>query len=100
MICFFVHIKISYYWFNRQELLQKAKNKCNNCGGKEKAAECYIANKHARKEKTNNEYNDLSKEEKCRKRKSQRDRYHMNTSLNERLKLYQRNYYTSEKIRK
>ena len=29
-----------YYWFNRQELLQKAKEKYDNCGGKEKASEC------------------------------------------------------------
>ena len=25
---------MSDYWFNRQELLQKAKNKYHNCGGK------------------------------------------------------------------
>ena len=31
-------MKISYYWFNRQELLQKAKEKCHYCSGKEKAA--------------------------------------------------------------
>ena len=24
---FFVHIKMSYYWFNRKELLQKAKDR-------------------------------------------------------------------------
>ena len=30
----FVHIKMSYYWFNRQELLQKAKDKYHNDGGK------------------------------------------------------------------
>ena len=41
----FVHIKMSYYWFNRQELLQKAKNKYHNCGGKEKAAEYYLENR-------------------------------------------------------
>ena len=48
MICFitkifffvtiFVHIKISYYWFNRPELLQKSKDKYHNCGREEKAA--------------------------------------------------------------
>ena len=31
---------MSYYWFNRQELLRKAKEKYHNCGGKDKAAEC------------------------------------------------------------
>ena len=38
MICFFVHIKMSYYFLNRQELLQKAKNKYHSCDGKKKAA--------------------------------------------------------------
>ena len=36
---------MSYYWFNRQELLQKAKDKYHNCGGKEKVNEYYIENK-------------------------------------------------------
>ena len=35
---FFIHIKMSYYWFNAQELLEKAKDRYHNCGGKEKAA--------------------------------------------------------------
>ena len=34
----FVHIKTSYYGFNKEELLQKAKDRYYNCGGKEKAA--------------------------------------------------------------
>ena len=29
---------MSYYWFNRQELLQKSKDKYHNSGGKRKAA--------------------------------------------------------------
>ena len=33
---------MSYYWFDRQEFVQKAKNKYDNCGGKEKAAEYYL----------------------------------------------------------
>ena len=45
MIHFFVHIKMSYYWFNRQELLQKAKDKYHICGGKEEAAKCFTDNK-------------------------------------------------------
>ena len=40
---------MSYYWFNRQELLQKAKDKYS-CGGKERAADYYIANKDVIKE--------------------------------------------------
>ena len=46
---FFVQIKISCYFFIRQELLSKAKDRYY-CGGKEKAAECYIANKEILKE--------------------------------------------------
>ena len=32
-------MKMSYYWFNKKELLQKFEEKYHNCGGKEKAAE-------------------------------------------------------------
>ena len=38
---------MSYYWFNRQEILQKAKERYS----KEKAAEYYLKNKEAIKEK-------------------------------------------------
>ena len=38
---------MSYYWFNRQEIQQKAKEKCS----KEEAAEYYKQNKEAIKEK-------------------------------------------------
>ena len=31
---FFVHMKMSYYWFNRHKLLRKAKDRYNNGGGK------------------------------------------------------------------
>ena len=37
MIWFFVHIKMSYYFFSRQELSQKAKDRYCTCGGKENA---------------------------------------------------------------
>ena len=47
---------MSYYWFNRQELLQKAKEKYHNCRRKEKTTEYYLANKDAIKEKANNKY--------------------------------------------
>ena len=36
---------MSYYWFNKEEVLQKAKQRYNNCGVKEKADEYYRANK-------------------------------------------------------
>ena len=41
---------MSYYWFNRQEILQKAKERYS----KEKAAEYYSKNKEAIKEKSKN----------------------------------------------
>ena len=46
----FVHIKMSYYFFNRQQSLQKAKYRYHNCGGKEKAAQYYIKNKEVLKQ--------------------------------------------------
>ena len=70
----FFNLKMSYYWFNRQELLQKAK-KNNDFGGKEKAAEYYLTNKEVIKEKANNKYRNLSKEQKEAKRKYGQDRY-------------------------
>ena len=54
---------MSYCWFNKEELLQKAKEKYDN-GGKEKAAEYYQANKDVIKQKANERYKNLSKEEK------------------------------------
>ena len=39
---------MSYYWFNRKEILQKAKERYS----KEKAAEYYSQNKEAIKEKS------------------------------------------------
>ena len=42
------YIKMSYYWFNRQEILQNAKEKFS----KVKAAEYYKQNKEAIKEKS------------------------------------------------
>ena len=51
---------MNYYWFNRQEILQKAKEKYS----KEKAAEYYKQNKEAIKEKSKEHYKNLSQEEK------------------------------------
>ena len=53
-------IKMSYYWFNRKEILLKAEEKYS----KEKAAEYYLQNKEAIKEKSRDWYKNLSKEEK------------------------------------
>ena len=49
---------MNYYWFNRQEILQKAKEKYS----KEKAAEYYKQNKEAIKEKSKERYKNLSQE--------------------------------------
>ena len=51
---------MSYYWFNRQEILQKAKERYS----KEKAAEYYLKNKEAIKEKARERYENVSQEEK------------------------------------
>ena len=51
---------MSYYWFNRQEILQKAKEKSS----KEKTAEYYAQNKEAIKEKSREHYKNLSQQEK------------------------------------
>ena len=51
---------MNYYWFNKQEILQKAKEKFS----KEKAAEYYKHNKEAIQEKSRVHYKNLSQEEK------------------------------------
>ena len=62
---------MSYYWSNRQEILQKAKERCS----KEKAAEYYLKNKEAIKEKSKIWYKNLSQEEKDKINKYQRKKY-------------------------
>ena len=64
---------MSYYWFNRQELLQKAKDEYHN-GGRKKAAEHYLKNKDVIKEKANNKYKYLSEEQKEGRRRYGKDR--------------------------
>ena len=66
---------MSYYWFSREELLKKAKEKYGNKGGKEKAAQYYKDNKEAIKEKAKNKYKNLREEEKELKRQYSRIRY-------------------------
>ena len=55
---------MSYYWFNRQEILQKAKERYS----KKKATEYYLQNKEAIKENSRQRYKNLSEEEKTRLR--------------------------------
>ena len=59
---------MSYYWFNKQELLNKAKEKYENNGGKKKAAKYYKDNEDVLKEKARNKYKNLAEEEKELKR--------------------------------
>ena len=51
---------MSYYQFNKQEILQKTKEEYSQ----EKAVEYYLKNKEVIKEKARNCYGNLSKEEK------------------------------------
>ena len=59
---------MSYYWFNRQEILQKA----NERHSKEIAAKYYTQNKEAIKEKSRGRYKNLSQEEKDKIKEYQR----------------------------
>ena len=59
---------MSYYWFIRQEILQKAKEKYS----KKKAAEYYAQNKEAIKEKSREHYKNFSQEEKDKIKEYQR----------------------------
>ena len=62
---------MNYYWFNRQEILQKARAKYS----KEKAAEYYKQNKKTIKEKSRERYNNLSQGEKDKIKEYQRKKY-------------------------
>ena len=62
---------MNYYWFNRQEILQKAKK----IYSKGKAAEYYLRNKEAIKEKSRERYKNLSEEEKNKIKEYQRRKY-------------------------
>ena len=62
---------MSYYQFNRQEILQKAKEK----NYKEKAAEYYLQNKEALKEKARDCYRNLPEEEKSKIKEYQKKKY-------------------------
>ena len=53
---------MSYYWFDRQEILQIVKERYS----KEKAAEYYVQNKEAINKKSRGRYKNLSQEQKTR----------------------------------
>ena len=60
---------MSYYQFNKKEVLQKAKGNYS----KEKAAEYYLKNKEAIIEKSKNQCKNLSKEEREKIKECQRE---------------------------
>ena len=66
---------MSYYWFNRKDLLKKAKEKYYNKGVKEKAAKYYEDNKEAIKEKARKKYKIYTEKEKELKRQYSKNRY-------------------------
>ena len=53
---------MSYYWFNRQEILQKAKERCS----KEKSPEYYVQNKETIKESQESVIKTCRKKKKAR----------------------------------
>ena len=62
---------MNYYWFNRQKILKKAKEKYS----KEKAAEYYLKNTDTKKEKLRERYKNLSQEKKDKIKEYQRKNY-------------------------
>ena len=55
---------MSYYWFNRKDLLKRARDKYHKEGGKERTADYYERNKEKIKNKQRDRYKDFSTEEK------------------------------------
>ena len=62
---------MNYYWFNRQEILQKTKENYSQ----EKAAEYYKQNTEAIKEKSREHYKDLSQKEKDKIKEYRKRKY-------------------------
>ena len=62
---------MNYYWFNRQEILQKAKENYS----KEKTSEYYKQDKEAIKEKSREHYKYLSQQEKDKIKEYQKKKY-------------------------
>ena len=71
---------MSYYHFNKKEVLQKAKEKYS----KEKGAEYYLNNKDAIKEKSKNWYKNWSEEEKDKIKEYQRKKISATDSVQKR----------------
>ena len=59
---------MSYYWFNREELLNKARDRYYNKGGKEKAAKYNWEDIEDLREDSINMYRNLSDNERRKKR--------------------------------
>ena len=59
---------MSYYWFSKKEILQKAKERYS----KEESVEYYLQNKEAIKGKSKKRYKNLSKKEKYKVKEYQR----------------------------
>ena len=69
---------MNHYLFNREKLLQKAWDKYHNKCRKQKATEYYRRNADLIKFEAKNKYKNLSKKEKNKKGKYQRERYYYN----------------------
>ena len=70
----------SYYWKNREELLQKAHDKYHNKGGKERAKRYYQENKEEIKKKERLKYGFVPENEKDVIRERSLRRYYKNKS--------------------
>ena len=62
---------MSYYWFNKQGILQKAKRTYS----KEKGAEYYLQDKEIIKQKARDSYRNLSEKEKNEIKEYQKKKY-------------------------
>ena len=62
---------MKYYWFNRQEILQKARERYS----KEKVAEYFAQNKESINEKSRECYKNLSQEKKTRLKRIKEKKY-------------------------
>ena len=90
---------MSYHWDNRDEILKKSYHRYHNRGGKVNAAKYYKKNADLLRYEANLKYKNMSKMEKDKKRKYQRERYH-HPNHNEYLKQYQKIYDSMKKIKK
>ena len=67
---------MSYYWFNRKELLKKIHEKYHKEGSKEKSASYYQKNKEIIKKRERDKYRMMSREDKEKKKVNSRNRYY------------------------